>query len=400
MDLYGLVLMTRSGNRIQVANDELISLDAYRAFSGITTLNLDNVLLSWDAVCTLTQYFTSLLTLNASSNEWTSIPRSTLVTQNLKALTSLSLDHNSISSLSDLSPLQELPSLERLYLKGNQINTITNGNTPKPLFKSQIHHVDLSYNCITTWSFVDELSDVFPYLTSLRISQNPVYMALPKPGGTAVGVDETYMLTLARLSKLKILNYSTITAADRTNAEMFYLSRIAKSMAEVPEGEEHRVTLQHPRFVELCELYGEPTVVRTSDATNADFLEARLIKFTFHLPAPEHAQRDVAVIKEQEIPKGFDIYRVKGIVGRMFGLRPMKLRLVWETGEWDPVAGYEDEDENSGDENADEAEARQNAEVTRAKGQWMRREVELEDSTRQIGFCIDGKEAKVRVELR
>jgi hypothetical protein len=30
----------------------------------------------------------------------------------------------------------------------------------------------------------------------------------------------------------------------------------------------------------------------------------------------------------------------------------------------------------------------------------MERKTEIEDSTRQIGFCVDGMEAKVRIELR
>ncbi len=37
------------------------------------------------------------------------------------------------------------------------------------------------------------------------------------------------MFMLARLPMLKVLNFSTITVDDRTNAEMFYLSRIAVS---------------------------------------------------------------------------------------------------------------------------------------------------------------------------
>lgn len=86
------------------------------------------------------------------------------------------------------------------------------------------------------------------------------------------------------------------------------------------------------------------------------------------------------------------IYALKGIVGRLFDLRPMGLRLVWETGEWDPVPGLgggdwggsEDEDEND----------------KRDASKWAQREIELVDGTRDVGFWIDGREATVRVELR
>jgi hypothetical protein len=215
------------------------------------------------------------------------------------------------------------------------------------------------------------------------------------------------MFTLARIANLKVLNFSNITPAERTNAEMFYLSRIGKAMAAVPEAEEHLITRQHKRYNELCQLYGPPTVVRVNSTVNPDFLEARLIKFNFYMPSDTRNEQESKITIAQEIPKGFDIYQVKGIVGRLFGLRPLSLRLIWETGEWDPVAGYEDQEEDSDEE--DEAEdahvhrelivREAKVETGKEKGRWMRREVELEDGTRQIGFWVDGMEATIRVEL-
>ena len=200
------------------------------------------------------------------------------------------------------------------------------------------------------------------------------------------------MLTLARLGKLKTLNFSNISTLERTNAEMYYLSRIGKAIAAVPESQEQTIISQHKRYSELCGLYGEPVINRkTSETVNPDFLEARLIDFTFY--APSTAQE-----KRMEIPKGFDVYKVKGIVGRAFEVAPLSLRLVWETGEWDPVAGYEDE-ENSDDEDDDAQTINDNGSTSKDKGKWMKREVEIEDGTRQIGFCVDGTEVKVRVEL-
>jgi len=219
-----------------------------------------------------------------------------------------------------------------------------------------------------------------------------------------MSIEEGYMLTLARIANLKTLNFSDITSAERTNAEMFYLSRIAKALANVPETEESKVTAHHRRYKELCTLYGEPTIIRTDAATiNPDFLEARLIKFTFHLPEGTRADQDVEVTKVQEIPKAFDIYQVKGIVGKLLGLRPLSMRLIWETGEWDPVAGYEDEEEDDSDEEEELLGAATSISENgdrEATGKWMKREVELEDCTRQVGFCVDGMEARVRVEMR
>ena len=98
---------------------------------------------------------------------------------------------------------------------------------------------------------------------------------------------------------------------------------------------------------------------------------------------------------------------MKGIAGKLFGARPLGLRLIWETGEWDPVAGFDDEVEDSSDEDEeDRKEADETADLGESPqpdgrtGKWIKREVELQDGPRQLGFCVDGLEAKIRVEIR
>ena len=48
---------------------------------------------------------------------------------------------------------------------------------------------------------------------------------------------------------------------------------------------------------------------------------------------------------QSTLPRTLDIYAFKGFVGRLFKLRPMGLRLIWETGEWDPVGGVDNGDD-------------------------------------------------------
>jgi tubulin-specific chaperone E len=390
------------------------------AFAKVRELSLDEMVIAWGEICILVNHFRALTTLSASSNELRSLRTQPafaypISTWNLKSLT---LDYNAFPNILELAPLAEIRSLEKLHLKGNQIRTISDGERPKPIFGDQLHYIDLSYNDVASWDFVDELSDVFPGLTALRFSHNPVYESAVKGGNTTSSIEEGYMLTLARIANLKVLNFSNITPAERTNAEMFYLSRIGKAMAEVPESEEHIIIAQHRRFKELCDVYGAPSIVRAGRTINPEFLEARLVKVTFYVATERRESQESAMgTKIQEIPKGFDVYQVKGIVGRLFGLRPLSLRLIWETGEWDPVAGYEDEEEEGDTDGEDEEdvngvkEGTTDVEIRKEKGQdskekgtsekgkWMRREVELENGTRQIGFWIDGSEAKVRVEI-
>ena len=148
----------------------------------------------------------------------------------------------------------------------------------------------------------------------------------------------------------------------------------------------------------------------------ANTLAARLVEFTFYLAAaagPDGGD-EAREEKRMEIPRTVDVYRIKGIVGRLFGVRPLGCRLVLETGEWDPVGGAgddegwscsEDEDDDeSGGEMAEVEESGAGGEMggqgERQSGKWVRREVELVDSTREVGFWIEGRVARVRVEMR
>lgn len=336
------------------------------------------------------------------------------------------MEYNDFTSLSDIAALAALTSLRNLHLKGNNICSITapEGRTPPPVFATCLHYVDLSYNQIASWAFVDSLPAVFPGMASFRFSHNPIYdnpalhddsesPAVGAAGAKTTMTEEAYMITVGRLAALKSLNFSTISATDRTNAEMFYLSRIARQLASVPEGAEAGVISQHGRYSELCDLYGEPAVVRRPEI-NPAFLEARLIHVQFRrsrvasagsAPVPEET-------RAAQIPKSFDMYAVKGIAGKLFGMPPRGLRLVWETGEWDPVGGFNDEasdsSEDEGDGDGQEARGAASAPdqetqldelgVGSKAARWIKREVELKESPRQFGFCVDGSEVTVRVE--
>lgn len=85
----------------------------------------------------------------------------------------------------------------------------------------------------------------------------------------------------------------------------------------------------------------------------------------------------------------------------------MGLRLVWETDEWDPIAGMgSSEDEDTDSELTSDVERRANKSTAiekrkkRDKARWTQREEELVDGTKDVGFWIGGKEARVRIELR
>lgn len=373
-------------------------------------MELEDTLLGWDGVCHVARRCPSLTTLIAGSNQLSVLPSPVEYGSLSSTLTSLKLEFNEFTALSDLGSLAGLASLRDLHLKGNNISTLTREGSSEsasgPVFPASVHYLDVSYNQVNDWAFVDGLAKHLPGLRGLRLTHNPIYHA-PGDDGTrsASTTEDAHMFTIARLAPLKSLNFSAITAADRANAEMFYLSRIAKQLAAVPESAEDSVKAQHPRYAALCEIYGEPDIIRR-DEVNPSFLESRLVTVTFHRQDQEGAKEKKSI----KIPKSFDVYAVKGIAGKAFGLPPLGLRLVWETGEWDPVAGVYDEDDDVDDidddledldvPGEDDKEGQTAEDGSDKPGRWIKREVELKDGPRQLGYCVDGLDVTIRIEDR
>ncbi|OAA67533.1 Cytoskeleton-associated protein, Gly-rich domain protein [Cordyceps fumosorosea ARSEF 2679] len=384
-----------SGNRFQNVVEDNALVKAVTAFSQVTELGIGDNMLGWEEICRIAVAFPSLTNLAAGANYLSSLPAvnySGLST----TLTTLNLEFNSFGALSDLASLAPLTSLRNLYLKGNNIRSLSSEDAPCPVFSKSIQYIDVSYNQIEDWDFIDRLTEHVPGLTALRISHNPVYDvgASSSSAAAATTADEAHMFTIARIGALQTLNFSPVTADDRNNAELFYLSRIARQLAAAPEAAAPGILAAHPRYEALCAKHGAPDVVRAV-AANPAFLEARLV--TMALRCAGRADRMVRV------PQALDVYAVKARVARAYGLSPLRLRLVWETGEWDPVARRRGDDVDTSDEE-DEAEdgATEDAPVEKLAhdqpGRWVKREVELRDGPRQLGYCVDGLDVKIRVE--
>ncbi|KAG9232921.1 tubulin-specific chaperone E [Amylocarpus encephaloides] len=376
-------------------------LQIRKEFDSINQLELKEMYVPFSEIVRIASEFSSLRELDASINAFTSIP----CPLKMDELTSLTLEFNKFTSLTQLSQLASLGALQTLKLKGNQIykiitTAVVNAESAStklktaPTFSKTVKFVDLSHNKIDSWDFIDGLADVFPGLTALRLSENPIHKRTAEKQLPAT-IDDPSMVTIARLSALKTLDYREISPEYRTDAEGFYLSLIGKAIAEAPESEESKVVAKHKRYEELCIMYGTPAIPRVSiDTINPNFLEARLINFEFYVKS---RNSDTSATIHRKIPRSFDVYRVKGILGALLNYHPLKLKLTWETGIWDPVAGYE-EDQFS-DIEEDSPKGYPSEPSLNERGKWMKREEEIPDTLKMIGHCVDGSTVRIRVEL-
>lgn len=282
--------------------------DVDNPFRTVEELHLNECLLTPEQVVQIVSTrpqcgFPSLKTLSLTLNGFDFFPRS-MIKQDHKCptITSLVLDNNKLKDLSFLPTLTSLyPNTMSLSLQSNAISqlaleTVRSSDAP-PKFE-KLETLNLAGNQIRSYAFVDALPALFPNLTSLRISRNPLYdpihdhddsdsqaMDARRQRQSSVTSDSTsYYLTLARIPHLRSLNYTTITPRDREEGEIYYLSLVGKEIKALLEMKEPgaastnhspsnqaavspdaKATLarqQHPLYTTLCTKYERDDIIQ------------------------------------------------------------------------------------------------------------------------------------------
>ena len=354
-------------------------------------------------------------------------------------LTNLDLSSNKITSLQGLHPVARLSGLRRLSLRGNPVVSLA---TNYPFVA--IIFLDLSSTLLPGFSSLNQLLTAVPLLTSLLTRETPMSF-LPS----------ARLQTIARIPSLRELNHSKIEAAERQNAEIFYLKTITEQLTAAANlTEEHRIRNEHPRWADLCGTYGEPFIPAKSKIMDHDAdpqtLAARMIEFTFYIQASQQSLSETFVRAPNEsalndsievtrlIPKTVDTYRLKNIISSIFSIQPIACKLIWETGESDlaNLASDDNDDDDDGwsvseddiyrldDCNVGDRYYSQNSAASmdrnlglfpgivkpkksqrgslevKYNSKWKRREVELSDGLREIGYWIEEGKARIRIEIR
>lgn len=385
--------LTLDGNRF----DGSENIDLNLRFANIRYLGLTDTLLRPGEIVEATKSFPALETLILATDElegWDTDNSSGTIPTTVH---SIDLSGNNITTLNSLGSLLRLSNLRTLLVKANKIGSQPQPpqTQPAPL-STTLQTLDLRSNSIADWSLPSSLKTTFPSLSNLLIASNPLYASLKSADDKPLTPSDGYTLTLARLPQLQTLNYSTVTDKERLNAETYYLGQIARELAKAPTQQHAEVLSRHPRWEALCEEYGEPVVpsARAEGEVDPASLAARLVSVTFHLASS--VAQTLFCEKEwtQDIPRSASVYALLGRVGKKLGVMPLRVKLVWETGERDPVrrGGDGGEAPESWDSSEEEDES--------GEGEWTVREVELVPGTRMVGSYFEGQRARARVEVR
>lgn len=225
----------------------------------LSSLSLSNTLLQQDNQTLglmVSRHFPGIKTLRIADDE--ARTTSSLGVEALPAhITALDLSSNSYSTLSDLQHLSHCHELQKLNVEKCHIVGVGERGT---VVSSSSTSLDLAHNSIESWDVIDALHVAFPAMTQLRMTGNPIYNNLKSATGKKLMAEDAYMLTIARLPQLDMLNYSKITEKERLNADKYYLHEITAELAAADLDRRHEILDKHPRWSELCEEYGEPAI--------------------------------------------------------------------------------------------------------------------------------------------
>ena len=425
-----------------------------------------------------------LKVISLTHNDLSQFPLSELQdAPKLLNVTTLILDNNKFPSLALLPGIVAMfPNLETLSLQNNAIVETSLPTDSKSITErlhfATIKTLNLSHNKISDYAFIDALPGIVPNLTSLRVSNNPFFTSDPEclahasettslasNSASLTGprhlnlpvsrTDAAYSLTLARIPKLQILNYSNITARDREEGEIYLLSVAERDLsgaikalpidAGARESTLKELKTKYPHYEELCKKYdrnsvfsslsGESSSDTTSETSQypSGSLGSRCIKATFFIPGPTHhstAGTEPAQTFIRLLPPGIDVYRLKALISRTFSLPALSFALIYESPEVDPVRDTtrSQDNENWGDwgdwdldrpppgwresGGGDEptragagaySTGAGTAIVTSTEGvKWKKREVEILDGTRAWSEYLEDevRECMIRIEKR
>jgi Leucine-rich repeat (LRR) protein len=266
------------------------------AFLNVTVLCLNDCLLQWNQVKKLSVWFPSLVELHLASNHIGHLE----ATNGFQSLQLLNLKDNLICDWNQVEFLADLPNLTSLDISNNQIQNIIEDTKFRKL-----QYLNISNNRIDTWKSINNLNN-FISLNTLRVFDNPIVDEL--------AVDKQRVFIIGKLSRLTKLAGSAISEKRRRDAEIYYLHHSIEDFEKADFKE------LHPRYEELCQMYGTPV------RKNEDRFMDRVFQLKFVDPI-------LGLSAEKKVPKTTSIRNLKSILAKsLYGNnwnRYIRMPVLW-----------------------------------------------------------------------
>ncbi|KAF8965202.1 hypothetical protein BDZ97DRAFT_1904102 [Flammula alnicola] len=244
-------------NRLQMpTNYDVLT----NAFLKLTEIHLNDTLMTWTDMQTITASMPQLQAIEMGYNRLTRLGSDKPPTSYNSTVLFFNLDSNSCSDWIHIcSSLREYKSLQRVVLTSNSVETIPFPEYPSD-FLPGIKYLSLSDNRIRGWDAIDALSCWLPGLETLTI------------GGNALRGNQSRPLLIARIPSLRTLDGAAISSRERTDSELFYMSSIMQKEFKT-----------HYHWKNLCKKHGRPDEVqetrKTQNKLGNQLMDLKLYRF-------------------------------------------------------------------------------------------------------------------------
>ncbi|KAL5490033.1 hypothetical protein ACEPAI_4866 [Sanghuangporus weigelae] len=262
-ELPALRELSLNSNRFSSLND---TTNLRSAFMSLEELRLNETFISWAEVVLLLTVMPNLRAIELGYNNMERLGSTEFQDQlSGTKLQVLNLDENKLHDWHDvMEAIAPFKKLARLILTANRLQRIL--QTPiTQIALPNIRHLGLQDNLISEWRDIDSLNVWLPNLKTLNMNGNPIFSRST----------DFRQQVIARLPNLEVLNGTVISIKERTDSEIYCLSRTVRNSQMSAE---ERIR-EFPRWNELCAKHGAPerSVTRARD-TLAD----RLIDIYIH----------------------------------------------------------------------------------------------------------------------
>lgn len=228
-------------NRFLALDGELPST----AFEHVVELQLNDTLITWAEFREVACFMSALRVVELGYNRLTSL--SAKSSKFVPLIHDLNFDINELSDWTSVATaLSDFVALRRLVLSRNGIRVIP-PLSPECSPIQNVQSLALSANRLDDWQDLDRLSQWCPRLESLNLAGN----FLSESDGLA---RHSRQYAIAKIPTLLVLDGSAISAKERTDSELFYLSFISQHSS----GNEEELCRAHPQWTALCNKHGRP----------------------------------------------------------------------------------------------------------------------------------------------
>uniref|UniRef100_A0A060T686 ARAD1C11946p n=1 Tax=Blastobotrys adeninivorans TaxID=409370 RepID=A0A060T686_BLAAD len=264
--------------------------------SQVTEVSLISTMMPIPEISTLGALFPNLKTLNLAHNKLNCIENKHLP---FEKLVTLDLSFNEFEEVPPVA-------VETLNLSHNSIKSIAGAQLP-----SQVKVLNVSYCEISSWDSIDAINE--SNVHTLRINGNPFDEDMDD--------QEKESRILGRCGKITKLNGQTISPREREDAELYFMSLVAKGQISYNASSQ--------RWKELCAIHGEPASRQEKEEETT--IHSRLVD---PVVTYDGTEKTIQVLKTMTVPK------FRATLAKHFKLSPLRVVVkYYQDGEYTVLEG-------------------------------------------------------------